>query len=255
MVTTDDPDGVDDEASRWRRTPCCCCSCVEFVDEWVANHQRSFAVAKSAKLCGGFGKVSMSILGEAVLTASVELLLSKLASSELLSFARKEQIHDDLKKWENILLKIYAVLEDAEEKQISNQFVKRWLIDLKNLAYDVEDILDEFETKALERKLIPTCCTNLNLPSFRFNVKMGSEIKKITARFQEIVAQKNDLHLLDNSEGRSTKARDQRLPTTSLNEAHVYGVVFFLEGGLPPTNLRQLRLRNLLFLDLHQSNE
>ncbi|KAK3184929.1 hypothetical protein Dsin_032215 [Dipteronia sinensis] len=165
----------------------------------------------------------MSILGEAVLTASVELLLSKLASSELLSFARKEQIHDDLKKWENILMKIYAVLEDAEEKQISNQFVKRWLIDLKNLAYDVEDILDEFETKAVERKLIPTCCTNLNLPSFRFNVKMGSEIKKITARLQEIVAQKNDLHLLDNSEGRSTKARDQRLPTTSLNEAHVYG--------------------------------
>ncbi|KAK0589828.1 hypothetical protein LWI29_019039 [Acer saccharum] len=66
-------------------------------------------------------------------------------------------------------------------------------------------------------------CTNLNLPSFRFNVKMGSELNKITVRLQEIVAQKNDLHLLDNSEGRSTKVRDQRLPTTSLNEAHVYG--------------------------------
>ncbi|KAL5789181.1 hypothetical protein ACOSQ2_004069 [Xanthoceras sorbifolium] len=67
----------------------------------------------------------MSIVGEAVLTASVEFLINKLASSELLSF----------------------------EKQITNRFVKSWLVDLQNLAYDVEDILDEFETVAMERKL------------------------------------------------------------------------------------------------------
>ncbi|KAK1567951.1 hypothetical protein Q3G72_018563 [Acer saccharum] len=41
----------------------------------------------------------------------------KLGSSDLLSFARQEPIHADLKKWENTLRKISAVLEDAEEKQ------------------------------------------------------------------------------------------------------------------------------------------
>ncbi|KAK1568357.1 hypothetical protein Q3G72_023493 [Acer saccharum] len=95
----------------------------------------------------------MSIIGEAVLTASIELLLKKLASSELLSFASREQILADLKKWENKLRNIYAVLEDAEEKQITNRFVKDWLVELQNLAYDVEDVLDEFACMALERKL------------------------------------------------------------------------------------------------------
>ncbi|KAK3182953.1 hypothetical protein Dsin_030239 [Dipteronia sinensis] len=99
----------------------------------------------------------MSIIGEAVLTASVtasvELVLKKLASSELLSFASREQILADLKKWENKLRNIYAVLEDAEEKQITNRFMKDWLVELQNLAYDVEDLLDEFATEALERKL------------------------------------------------------------------------------------------------------
>ena len=93
----------------------------------------------------------MSILGEVVLTASVELLLTKLTSSELLSFANQERIHDDLKKWENTLRKISAVLEDAEEKQATSQSVNDWLFDLQNLAYDVEDLLDEFATVALER--------------------------------------------------------------------------------------------------------
>ncbi|KAK1576200.1 hypothetical protein Q3G72_011815 [Acer saccharum] len=95
----------------------------------------------------------MSILGEVVLTASVELLLEKLTSSELLSFANQERIHDDLKKWENTLRKISAVLQDAEEKQNTSQSVNDWLFDLQNLAYDVEDLLDEFAAVALERKL------------------------------------------------------------------------------------------------------
>ncbi|KAF2293695.1 hypothetical protein GH714_004199 [Hevea brasiliensis] len=52
-----------------------------------------------------------------------------------------------------MLTRIQAVLEDAEEKQMSNRLVKMWLDDLKDLAYDVEDILDEFATESLQRKL------------------------------------------------------------------------------------------------------
>ncbi|KAH7576041.1 hypothetical protein JRO89_XS02G0281100 [Xanthoceras sorbifolium] len=182
----------------------------------------------------------MSIIGEAVLTVSLDLLLNKLASSELLSFASREQILADLKKWENKLRIIYAVLEDAEEKQITNRFVKSWLVDLQNLAYDVEDILDEFETVAMERKLshqpteastskvrklIPTCFTNFNPRSLKFNKTMGSEIKEITERLEQLLAEKNELRLLESPKERPNKVNrsDQRLPTTSLSEAHVYG--------------------------------
>jgi hypothetical protein len=53
-----------------------------------------------------------------------------------------------------MLSKIEAVLDDAEEKQDNRVAVKKWLDDLRDLAYDAEDILDEFATEALRRKLM-----------------------------------------------------------------------------------------------------
>ncbi|KAH9750228.1 putative disease resistance RPP13-like protein 1 [Citrus sinensis] len=192
----------------------------------------------------------MSIIGEAILTASVDLLVNKLASEGILFFARQEKIQDDLMKWENMLEMIKAVLDDAEEKKTTNRSVKKWLGKLQNLAYDVEDLLDEFQTEAFRRmlllgngepaaahdqpsssrtrtskfrKLIPPCCTTFTPQSIQFDYGLMSKIKEINSRFQEIVTQKNLLDLKESSAGGSKKA-SQRLETTSLvTEAKVYG--------------------------------
>ncbi|KAF2307991.1 hypothetical protein GH714_034136 [Hevea brasiliensis] len=42
---------------------------------------------------------------------------------------------------------IKAVLLDAEEKQVTNNDVRVWLIKLKDVLYDAEDVLDEFECR------------------------------------------------------------------------------------------------------------
>ncbi|KAL5786925.1 hypothetical protein ACOSP7_003874 [Xanthoceras sorbifolium] len=170
----------------------------------------------------------MSIIGEAVLTASVRLLLNKLVSSELLRFPGQEKIQAELKQWERKLNAINAVLADAEEKQITNPAVKTWLVDLQILSYDVEDILDEFSTKlSLESEATTSkakrLIVKLNPQSVMFNAKMWSKITKITKRLQEIDDQKNVLKLIANSEERPNKVREGRIPTTSLKEAHVYG--------------------------------
>ncbi|KAJ4723705.1 Disease resistance protein [Melia azedarach] len=180
----------------------------------------------------------MSIIGETILSVSIEMLFKKLASGGLLLFARQEKIQADLMKWEKMLVKIKAVLDDAEEKQTTVQSVKIWLSELQNLAYDVEDLLDEFETEALRRKLvletaqpstnkfrklIPTCSSSLSLRSIKSDYKMMSKIKEINERIQEIVTQKDQLDLKENSVAKSRKVI-QKLPTTSLvNEAKVYG--------------------------------
>lgn len=57
-------------------------------------------------------------------------------------------------KWRRTLQMLQAVLNEAEEKQLTDQTVRMWLHDLTNLAYDVEDILDEFATEALQHKLM-----------------------------------------------------------------------------------------------------
>jgi hypothetical protein len=143
---------------------------------------------------------TMSIIGEAALSAFFQVLFDKLASPDLLKIFKQEQVHDDLKKWENTLPMIRAVLDDAEEKQVTSKFVKKWLDELEVLAYDADDILDEFATEALRRKLInaepstsklrkfiPTCCVGLTPSSIMFDANMRSKIEDINRRLQEIV--------------------------------------------------------------------
>ncbi|KAB2059938.1 hypothetical protein ES319_A11G342300v1 [Gossypium barbadense] len=86
----------------------------------------------------------MSVIGEAALFVFLELLGGKLLDSALNFVADHKQLHSQLKQWKSILPDVQAVLDDAEEKQIKNEGVKKWLEDLQDLAYDVDDILDEF---------------------------------------------------------------------------------------------------------------
>ena len=128
-------------------------------------------------------------------------------------------------------MKIHAVLDDAEEKQMTNRFVKIWLDELEDLAYDVDDILDEFATEALRRKLNPEpstskvrkiidACVGSNRS---FATSMRSKIEEIDTRLQNIVTDKKDLELRENTGG-TTRATRSRVPTISLvNEGHVYG--------------------------------
>ncbi|KAK9192529.1 hypothetical protein WN944_003222 [Citrus x changshan-huyou] len=187
----------------------------------------------------------MSFIGEAVLSVSVELLIKKLASKGLELFTRHEKLKADFIKWKGMLEMIQAVLADAEDRQTNDKSVKTWLDDLQNLAYDVEDLLDEFETETLRRELlhqepaaayqpststskfrkfIPTCCTNFSPRSVQFESKMVSKMEEVTARLQDIERQKGLLKLKNViSDGKSRNFR-QRLPSTSLvNEAEVYG--------------------------------
>ncbi|GFZ02578.1 hypothetical protein Acr_15g0011860 [Actinidia rufa] len=93
-------------------------------------------------------------IGEIFLAASITLLFDKLASGELWKFARREGIHTELEKWRRMLGEIEAVLADAEEKQITETGIQMWLEYLEDLAYDLDDVIDEIATEALRRKLM-----------------------------------------------------------------------------------------------------
>ena len=174
----------------------------------------------------------MEVVAEALLSASVEALFSKLGSSDVLKFARQDHVQAELKKWETTLLGIREVLNDAEDKQITEQSVKAWLGELRDLAYDMEDVLDEYDYEALRRKvmseadnrgttrtskvrkLIPSCCTTFSPVR---NVKMGSKIRDITRRVEEISARKAGLGLkcLDKVEMITRSSWERRPVTTS----------------------------------------
>ncbi|KAK8284705.1 hypothetical protein V6Z11_D08G173200 [Gossypium hirsutum] len=150
----------------------------------------------------------------------------------LLEFARKEQLHNHFNNWQTILLKIQAVLEDAEERQFTDRFVKIWLNDLKDLAYDIEDVLHDFSTAALRQKSKEESQTIIGkirkymysfFDQFTFKYSLAAQIKEITTRMQTIAKQKDELDLIERSGG-SRNRRQQRIPSTSLvNKSLVFG--------------------------------
>nr|POE93143.1 putative disease resistance protein [Quercus suber] len=171
----------------------------------------------------------MSVIGEVALSTLFEALFNKL--SDLLKIFQQEQVHADLNKWKKTLLKIYAVLDDAEEKRDTNRLVKIWLDELEDLAYDADDILDEFATEVLRRELNPEPHKSKVRKIFddwvgsnqSFARLMQSKIAEIDSRLRRIVTENNDLDLRGSTGVRIGTERS-RVPTTSLvNEDHTYG--------------------------------
>ncbi|KDP43584.1 hypothetical protein JCGZ_16871 [Jatropha curcas] len=179
----------------------------------------------------------MSFIGQAALSALMELLIKKMASvsMEYLSskYQDRKQVHAEIKKWEKMLTRIQALLDDAEEKQITKQLVKIWLGELKDLAYDVVDFLDEFATESLQRRLkhktrastsevrnfFHIVARAFNPRAVMFNSEM-TKIKEITTRLQDITAQRNHLDLRENVGGPSSKSILSRntMKSCDLNE-------------------------------------
>ncbi|GAY63339.1 hypothetical protein CUMW_224740, partial [Citrus unshiu] len=124
---------------------------------------------------------------------------------------------------------IQAVLSDAEEKQLTDEAVKMWLDELQDLAYDAEDILDEFGTQALESKLMAKnqdstgqvlsfIPASLNPNAIMSNYSMGSKIKDITSRLEQLCQDRIELGLQRIAGGASspTAAAHQRPPSSSV---------------------------------------
>lgn len=85
------------------------------------------------------------------MSAVFNVLLERVASSEVINSFKKNNNNSSeklLKKLKISLLSVNAVLADAEEKQVRNPAVKEWLDELRDVAFDAEDLLDEIETDA-----------------------------------------------------------------------------------------------------------
>ncbi|KAJ9158621.1 hypothetical protein P3X46_024186 [Hevea brasiliensis] len=180
----------------------------------------------------------VNAIGDAFLSTSIQRLFDGLNSiPDLLRFTHEGNIQAELKKWGRMLKRIYLVLDDAEERQWENPLVKMWVSDLRDLAYDAEDVLDELATEAQRRKLqaeplaraskvrkiISTVSASMNLTTLKFSTEIVSKIEGISTRLDEIIKEKEDLHLGMCTRGRTNQMR-ARLPTTSLvNESKIYG--------------------------------
>ncbi|XP_031264013.1 putative disease resistance RPP13-like protein 1 [Pistacia vera] len=160
-------------------------------------------------------------VGEVFLGAFLQVLFDRLAPHKLSLFPCEDGICSELKQWKRKFLMIQAVLNDAEGKQLMNEAVKMWLEDLQDLAYDVEDILDEYATQVLERELMAEQSANIFADYFSSwtpsslisQAEMKSKTEEITCRLEDLCEEKNYLGLKEIAGGSFTVAW-QRPPST-----------------------------------------
>nr|XP_043625969.1 putative disease resistance RPP13-like protein 1 [Erigeron canadensis] len=183
-------------------------------------------------------------MAEVLVGAAVTVLVEKLFSSALMNFAQSQGIDSQLKKLKITLPMIQAVLADAAQKQITQKAVKLWLIELQDLAYDIDDVLDDLTTESMKRKLnqevfqttssgnsskllkiLPTCCTNFTPHNMMYGRKISSKLDNIISKMHDIIEQKHNLGLKVNVKSdRSNKIDDVRFHQTSLiDESKVLG--------------------------------
>ncbi|XP_028125971.1 putative disease resistance RPP13-like protein 1 [Camellia sinensis] len=189
-------------------------------------------------------------IAEIFLSAFVKLLFEKMtsfASSKLPTF---EGIGAQFTNWTNMLSQIEALLIDAEEKQMTDRAVNLWLDDLQDLAYDLDDVVDEFATEALRQSLkakphqassskVWNPILNFKPGDVWFNFKMRSKIEEITTRLRTSFEQCSKLNLVK-IVGTTTPTKTWQRPesTSLLKEPRVYGrekdqrkIIQLLVGG------------------------
>ncbi|KAG2664657.1 hypothetical protein I3760_16G092700 [Carya illinoinensis] len=176
-------------------------------------------------------------MAEFLRSKCLDVLFDRLLSSNLLKFSRREGLREELEKWCSTMERIREVLDDAEEKQQTKKTVKAWLDDLRDLAYDMEDLLDEFATEALHesklmagqastsmvRNLIPSWFTAMTPSDVTFKISLGLKMTEINTRFNDLVTQKDQLNLKENSSPRPNKRRERPPSTSLVTEDHIYG--------------------------------
>ncbi|XP_030510881.2 putative disease resistance RPP13-like protein 1 [Cannabis sativa] len=93
-------------------------------------------------------------IGGALLSSFLDVLFNRMASKEVVNFFRgKKLVSKLIKKLKTSLLSAAVLLNDAEEKQLTDSNVKKWLDELKQLLYDADHVMDKIKSEALRVQL------------------------------------------------------------------------------------------------------
>ncbi|XP_058721528.1 putative disease resistance RPP13-like protein 1 [Vicia villosa] len=129
-----------------------------------------------------------AIVGGAFLSASMKILVGKIASGEFVTLFRRTKLNDELLDKLNVsLLSLQSVLYDAEDKQITNPAVKKWLEMLQDAVFQADQLFDELNTEALRCQAEGGQVLNKFLSYFkRFNKKINSKLQKLFGRLEHL---------------------------------------------------------------------
>ncbi|XP_042501762.1 putative disease resistance protein RGA3 [Macadamia integrifolia] len=137
-----------------------------------------------------------------ILVSGAQPILQILISIATQEISLAWGVKGELKKLQTTLTTIQAVLQDAENRQVEKEAVKDWLKRLKRVAYDADDVLDEFKYEALRRKIETQIQMKGKVRNFfsrsnpfAFRLKMAHKLKDINEVLDGIKNDANGFNL------------------------------------------------------------
>ncbi|KAJ1688937.1 hypothetical protein LUZ63_013092 [Rhynchospora breviuscula] len=162
--------------------------------------------------------------GPIVVSTLVKIVGEKLGSALLKEFSSLWGVKNDLETLESAISTIRDVLDDAEQYFEKNKPVYNWLMKLKEVVYDADDLLDKIYLEAEKEKAksygktskVGNIISNAN-PLKPLKFKLVNKIKSINKRLDSIAAEKEKYLLgLDKLIVESRKTIIQKRVTNSI---------------------------------------
>jgi len=175
--------------------------------------------------------MALALVGGALLSVFLDVAFKKLASPQILDFFHTRKLDEELlNKLKTKLNSIYSLADDAERKQFTDLNVRNWLLEVKEVVLDAEDLLDDIQmlskrqVDADSESQTSTCCTFKVLNFFKSspisssNKEIESKMQKVLENLEFLSSQRGDLGL---KTGRVVGSRlsnelPQKSQTTSL---------------------------------------
>ncbi|XP_047309665.1 putative disease resistance protein RGA4 [Impatiens glandulifera] len=167
--------------------------------------------------------------------ALINGLLSNLAPLINNEISLFRSFKKDIQKISSTLSSINAVLEDAERKKVreKDKQTEDWLKKLKDVAYEVRDIMDECsledlcvqvkrrnDSSSTRKKVSNLIAHPFNHTRMRLN--MGHKIKDVQEKLDQIYFEREKLHLRETSNNSSSTTSWRETISVSTC-SHVYG--------------------------------
>ncbi|KAJ3693746.1 hypothetical protein LUZ60_009226 [Juncus effusus] len=134
----------------------------------------------------------VSGIGEMFASPIVKELSKKLGSAVWQEISQQWNFQEDLKKMKEMLVTVEAVLREAERQSLKQEPVRLWLKKLKSIAYDIDDLLCDYEFEVTDR---PKKARRRDKVKIFFSssnhvisqISMAKSLKSLRERLDEIV--------------------------------------------------------------------